>query len=32
MKGYSVRFVEKDGKTTAASFIQPDGVYEAKRK
>jgi len=32
MKGYSVRFVEKDGKTTGATFIQPDGVYEAKRK
>ncbi|MCU0224601.1 MAG: serine hydrolase [Acidobacteria bacterium] len=32
MKGFSVRFVEKDGKATGATFIQPDGVYEAKRK
>jgi hypothetical protein len=32
MKGFSVRFAEKDGKVSGATFIQPDGVYEAKRK
>ena len=32
MKGFSIRFAEKDGKISGATFIQPDGVYEAKRK
>ena len=32
MKGFSIRFVMKDGRVAGATFIQPDGVYEAKRK
>ncbi len=32
MKGFSIRFLEQDGKVTGANVIQPDGVYEAKRK
>jgi hypothetical protein len=32
MKGFSIRFVMKNGKVAGATFIQPDGVYEALRK
>lgn len=32
LKGFSIRFLEQDGKVTGANVIQPDGVYEAKRK
>jgi len=32
MKGFSVRFVMKDGKVAGATFIQPGGAYEALRK
>lgn len=32
MKGYSVRFKVEGGRATEAVFLQPDGVYAAKRK
>jgi len=32
MKGYSIRFREEGGRATEAVFLQPDGVYAAKRK
>lgn len=33
LKGYSVTFEENGkGEITAASFVQPDGTFKAKRK
>jgi CubicO group peptidase (beta-lactamase class C family) len=31
LSGFSLRFLSVDGAVTGAKFIQPDGVYEAKR-
>jgi CubicO group peptidase (beta-lactamase class C family) len=31
LSGFSLRFTTTDGNVTGARFIQPDGVYEAKR-
>jgi len=30
--GYSLRFEEENGVVTAASFVQPNGTFRAKRK
>ena len=32
VNGYSVRFLSEGGKIVSAEFIQPDGVYTAKRR
>lgn len=32
LTGYRLRFEEKDGKVEAASFIQPNGTFRAKKK
>ncbi|MFN7964848.1 MAG: serine hydrolase [Acidobacteriota bacterium] len=32
LKGYSARFVLQKGKVVAMMMVQPDGVYEAKKK
>ncbi|MCX5689371.1 MAG: serine hydrolase, partial [Planctomycetota bacterium] len=31
LSGFTLRFTLVDGAVTGAKFIQPDGVYEAKR-
>jgi hypothetical protein len=32
LNGYTVRFIVEEGEVTAASFVQPNGVFRAVRK
>ncbi|MGZ8538838.1 MAG: serine hydrolase, partial [Flavisolibacter sp.] len=32
LNGYSIQFINKDGKFTAIDFIQPNGTFRAERK
>jgi hypothetical protein len=32
LTGFSLRFEEENGTVTAASFIQPNGTFRAKKK